>query len=116
MSFTGDNLQSRDIDLYIGAALDDVLYCSRLNFMVSVSHKNPSQYPIMPSVAAKITGRFARRVTRDVVGSITVGTICAYTWWHYSHLPKFSQWREHDLKVKEQMKELNASYYESLNK
>ncbi|KNC96587.1 uncharacterized protein SPPG_08171 [Spizellomyces punctatus DAOM BR117] len=43
------------------------------------------------SAIAPITGRFRRRVLRDLVGSIALGTGIAYYWWYNSHVPTMQE-------------------------
>ncbi|KAJ3296086.1 hypothetical protein HK104_001982 [Borealophlyctis nickersoniae] len=50
---------------------------------------NFSASPIAP-----ITGRFRRRVIRDIVGSVTLGTVWAFSFWEFHHKPKFEMYRE----------------------
>ncbi|TPX64596.1 hypothetical protein SpCBS45565_g05757 [Spizellomyces sp. 'palustris'] len=60
------------------------------------------------SALAPVTGRFRRRVLRDLVGSITLGTGIAYYWWYSSHVPIMQEscapkYKDYDHKVREEM-------------
>ncbi|KAI8819867.1 uncharacterized protein EV422DRAFT_568325 [Fimicolochytrium jonesii] len=55
------------------------------------------------SSLAPITGRFKKRVVRDLVGSITFGTAAAYYWWNNSHLPKMAEYKAYDSKVRAEL-------------
>ncbi|EGF81577.1 hypothetical protein BATDEDRAFT_87683 [Batrachochytrium dendrobatidis JAM81] len=54
----------------------------------------------MVSAIAPITGRFRGRIVRDIVVSISIGTVAAYTWWYTVSRPTMSKWKAHDAKVK----------------
>jgi hypothetical protein len=45
------------------------------------------------SAIAPITGRFRRRILRDLAGSLTVGTVLAFGWWYGHSRAKFEQYR-----------------------
>ncbi|KAI8619891.1 hypothetical protein BC830DRAFT_1059889 [Chytriomyces sp. MP71] len=53
----------------------------------------------MPSAIAPITGRFANRVLRDVVGSTIVGVASGYAYWELVHVPSMKHFRAYDKKV-----------------
>jgi hypothetical protein len=65
---------------------------------------------------APLVGRFQKRVVRDVTGSIVLGTIGAFSFWHFVHLPKINMWKEYDLKVKAEMDLENKPYFDALAK
>lgn len=54
------------------------------------------------SVIAPITGRFRRRIVRDIVGSITVGTLLSSAWFYGYSRPKLARFKAHDAKVREE--------------
>ncbi|KAJ3026864.1 UNVERIFIED_CONTAM: hypothetical protein HDU68_004921 [Siphonaria sp. JEL0065] len=68
----------------------------------------------MPSAIAPITNRFSRRVTRDVIGSVTVGTFIAYSYWHFVHLPSIREWRAYDKVIMAETKAVHDAYYAEL--
>ncbi|KAI9334111.1 hypothetical protein BDR26DRAFT_585538 [Obelidium mucronatum] len=70
----------------------------------------------MASAIAPITNRFTRRVTRDVVGSLTVGTALAFIYWHKFHLPAIQEYRAWDKVVFAETKAIHDEYYAKLNK
>jgi hypothetical protein len=47
----------------------------------------------MVSAIAPITGRFRRRVYRDLVAAISFGGVLAFGWWYGHSRPKFEQYR-----------------------
>ncbi|KAI9101937.1 hypothetical protein DFS34DRAFT_612048 [Phlyctochytrium arcticum] len=55
------------------------------------------------SAVAPITGRFRNRIIRDLVLSITVGTIAATYWWKTSHVPKMEMYKSYDKRVREEL-------------
>ncbi|KAJ3068306.1 hypothetical protein HDU98_008490 [Podochytrium sp. JEL0797] len=64
----------------------------------------------MPSAIAPITGRFGRRVTRDIVGSLTVGISAGYYYWNYVHLPSIREWRAYDKIVMAETKQIHDAW------
>ncbi|KAJ3186339.1 hypothetical protein HDU85_007779 [Gaertneriomyces sp. JEL0708] len=55
------------------------------------------------SAVAPMTGRFRRKVIRDLVGSVSLGLVFGYTWWYGFHLPKMQHWKAYDQKVREEI-------------
>ena len=65
---------------------------------------------MVASAIAPITGRFRTRLTRDLVGSISLGTVMAYYYWHKVHVPSMAKFRAHDAAVKVQVDAENAAF------
>ena len=61
------------------------------------------------SAIAPISGRFRRKVLFDIVGSLSLGTAAAYTFWYYHHVPKMAEYKAYDEKVRA---EIQAEYGE----
>lgn len=54
----------------------------------------------LASAIPRITGRFRTRVKTDLVGSITVGIVCATAHWKLVSVPSFEKWEIHDAAVR----------------
>lgn len=52
-----------------------------------------------------IVGKLRKRVGRDIVLSLTAGTVIAYAYWNSVHVPRF---KEYDAYFKQVQEELNA--------
>ncbi|KAI8924395.1 hypothetical protein BC831DRAFT_402552 [Entophlyctis helioformis] len=56
----------------------------------------------MASALGPITGRFRGRIVFDIVASIGLGTVAAYTWWFTVSRPFLANAKAYDAKVKAQ--------------
>jgi hypothetical protein len=57
----------------------------------------------MVSAIAPITGRFRRRIYRDLVGSLSLGTGLAFAWWYGYSRAKFTEYRNFNEANKKKM-------------
>ncbi|TPX45333.1 hypothetical protein SeMB42_g04055 [Synchytrium endobioticum] len=71
--------------------------------------------PIMSSAIAPLVGRFRRRVVRDVVGSVALGTVLAIGYWNFVHIPQFNEYDTYFKKVQAEIKEKEDSWRAALN-
>ncbi|TPX50991.1 hypothetical protein SeLEV6574_g00588 [Synchytrium endobioticum] len=69
----------------------------------------------MSSAIAPLVGRFRRRVVRDVVGSVALGTVLAIGYWNFVHIPQFNEYDTYFKKVQAEIKEKEDSWRAALN-
>ena len=69
----------------------------------------------MSSAIAPLVGRFRRRVIRDVVGSVSLGTVLAIGFWNFVHIPEFKEYDNYFQKVQAEIKGKEDAWRASLN-
>lgn len=55
-----------------------------------------------------IVGKLRKLVARDLVVSLSVGTVCAFAWWNYHHVPKFQKFDAYFKAVQDEIAQENA--------
>ena len=66
------------------------------------------------SAIQPITGRFKRRVFRDIAGSVGLGMFFGAIWWYGIHIPSFKKFKEYNAQILEEIKKENAEFLASL--